>query len=731
MAIKYLDGKRLAKLLRAGSKWLLKHQEVLNDLNVYPVPDGDTGTNMALTLGEIENILREEDDELEISEIAELVSSNILLNARGNSGTILSQILSGILLGLKGKKKIYVKDIAIALENAKNMAYKAVNNPVEGTMLTVIRRIAEEASELAKTEEYLDEMLLKLKELALEEVKKTQEMLPKLKEAGVVDAGAKGLYYFLEGFYILITNEEFLDEIKSTYYEENMKSASHKANVEEIDYENRYCTEFIVDNAKFELLDLKKKIKNMGNSLVTVQSIDKTKVHIHTNNPGKILEEALKFGELEKIKIENMVFMQENKRKKDTNNKIIYNNENKIKAKYIAVVDSQEIGKMFLEKGAAAVIIGGQSKNPSVSTIIDAIKSVGGNEIIILPNNKNIISTVNSAKNMLSENIMVLETKTVLEGYFIILNKDKDFARMMHHMRNNISIEITKALKDTNTNGLKIKENDYLLIKNGEINNNFSEKIKVEEELKKITEREDLISVRLIIGKDNEFSNIKTILSKDKDIMINEHKGDQVNYSLYMYIETKDRDVCETAIVTDSTCDLPSGLIEELPVFVVPLSVYFGGENKSYKEGVNLNQKEFWKKLLKEEQLVKTSQPAPTDFYDIYTNRNKINTDCDLFALVCLDTMKIGYVLDNDMPTTINIRADELKGSYYDEDGEIVYKKALQLKMKGLNNRTIALHLGKAESVISRYLKEDFIPFKTNARYFSDFIRTPEWISNL
>ncbi len=212
--MKYINARRLRELLISGSRWLAKHSDILDTLNVYPVPDGDTGTNMSMTVKEIEKSLKNIDKNINIDEIAEIVSEAVMLGARGNSGTILSQIVHGFLKGMLGKERIYAEDIAAAIEEARKSAYSAVTTPVEGTILTIIRRLAEESAEFCKKESDLVKMMGYLKKVAADEVEKTQETLPKLKEAGVVDAGAKGFYYFLEGFERIVKDELVAEEME-------------------------------------------------------------------------------------------------------------------------------------------------------------------------------------------------------------------------------------------------------------------------------------------------------------------------------------------------------------------------------------------------------------------------------------------------------------------------------------------------------------------------------------
>ena len=473
MGIKYIDAKRLRMLLIAGSKWLVMHEEILNELNVYPVPDGDTGSNMSMTISAVEKELNKVDDKSTMNEVSEAVEEAVLMGARGNSGTILSQIITGFLKGIGDKDRLYADDVVTALESAKDVAYRAVNEPVEGTILTVIREVLDSAKEYVKTNDDLVGLLENIKDTAQTAVENTPEQLPKLKEAGVVDAGAKGLFYMLEGFYMLITQADLVEEIEAT----EVKGADFSATIANIDHdpENikfQYCTEFIIRNADFDIEKFKSQILELGDSAVFAQSYKKFKIHVHTNNPGKALELAVQNGDLENIKIENMKLQNENLqiKKESAETKIFLNeNENKSDKGYIIVADSENLKNEFLKKGADAVILGGQSKNPSVQDVLNAINKLDKQMVYIYPNNKNIISTAKLACEKAGKDSVVIETRTMLEGYFYIKDKNEDINQLLDEEKRNVSIEITKAVRDTKVDELEIKQGDYIALLNGKI----------------------------------------------------------------------------------------------------------------------------------------------------------------------------------------------------------------------------------------------------------------------
>lgn len=399
--VNVLNAMRLTKLLIAASRWLSRHADILNDLNVYPVPDGDTGTNMSMTLQSVENQLIKLSYEPDMEELCDIVSETILLGARGNSGTILSQIIQGFLDGIRDKEEVTVDDTVRAFGLAKEKAYKAVSNPVEGTMLTVIRRVAEEAASYRGDKSDFIPFLIYLKNVAAAAVEETPKLLSKLKEAGVVDAGGKGIFYILEGFEKSISDPQMLEDLERIVQSQAKRKERLDANAIAIeDIKFKYCTEFIIENGKFDLDSYKAEIGKLGDSMVCAQTSKKTKTHIHTNNPGLVLEIAGKLGNLSNIKIDNMelqqhknIMFEDTQYKVDENKgRVLVRNENSRPVAYFAITDNKELGELFLNSGATAALLGGQTKNPSVADIEEGIKKIDSDTIVLLPNNKNIIS---------------------------------------------------------------------------------------------------------------------------------------------------------------------------------------------------------------------------------------------------------------------------------------------------------------------------------------------------
>ena len=630
--IKILNPVRLTKLFIAASRWLSKYADVLNDLNVYPVPDGDTGTNMSMTLQSVENALIGLQSEPNMEELVDIISEAVLLGARGNSGTILSQIIQGFLDAVRDKEEIDIEAAAKAFVSAKERAYKAVSQPVEGTILTVIRKVSEAAMAYDGPKDDFIPFLVNLKNAAADAVEDTPNLLPKLKEAGVVDAGGKGIFYVLEGFEKSVTDPEMLKDLaRIANSQVNRKQKLEYINKNEIKF--KYCTEFIIESGDFDLEEYKVKIQSLGDSMVVAQTRKKTKTHIHTNHPGQVLEIAGALGDLNNMKIENMeiqhshvLVKEEELNKVDIRGvkkevvvqepKLLFNEKNiENNVAIYAVVDNKNIADLFLKDGASAILIGGQTKNPSVSDIEEGLKKINAKTIYILPNNKNIIASAKLAAKRDKRDIIVIDTKTMLEGYYFTKNRKMNLQTLLRQLKFNNSIEITKAVRDTKVNNIEIKVGDNIAL----INGTLAEKAeKVEDLIKKIYEKytnDNTLAVIVVRGKTATEEGNEAIKSKNFKKFY-EYDGEQDNYSYYIYLEQRDPSLSKIAILTDSASDLTPDMIEGLDVTVIPIRLRIGENN--YKDGVNLSKKEFWHKLLTEKVIPKTAQPSPAEFRDYY-----------------------------------------------------------------------------------------------------------------
>ena len=630
--IKILNPVRLTKLFIAASRWLSKYADVLNDLNVYPVPDGDTGTNMSMTLQSVENALIGLQSEPNMEELVDIISEAVLLGARGNSGTILSQIIQGFLDAVRDKEEIDIETAAKAFVSAKERAYKAVSQPVEGTILTVIRRVSEAAIAYDGPKDDFIPFLVNLKNAAADAVDDTPNLLPKLKEAGVVDAGGKGIFYVLEGFEKSVTDPEMLKDLaRIANSQVNRKQKLEYINKNEIKF--KYCTEFIIESGSFDIDEYKEKIGKLGDSMVVAQTRKKTKTHIHTNHPGQALEIASSLGDLNNIKIENMeiqhshvLVKEEELNKVDIRGvikevvpeepKLLFNEKNiENNVAIYAVVDNKNIADLFLKDGASATLIGGQTKNPSVSDIEEGLKQIKAKTIYILPNNKNIIASAKLAAKRDNRDIIVIDTKTMLEGHYFTKNRKMNLQSLLRQLRFNSSIEITKAVRDTKVNDLEIKVGDNIALVNGSLTEKAE---RVEDLIKKIYEKyanDNTLAVTVVRGKTATEEGNEAIKSKSFKKFY-EYDGEQDNYSYYIYLEQRDPSLSKIAILTDSASDITPDMIEGLDVTVIPIRLKIGENN--YKDGVNLSKKEFWHKLTTEKIMPKTAQPSPAEFRDYY-----------------------------------------------------------------------------------------------------------------
>ncbi|MGL4254478.1 MAG: DegV family protein [Fusobacteriaceae bacterium] len=636
LEIKFLNSVRLIKLLIAASRWLSKYSDVLNDLNVYPVPDGDTGTNMSMTLQAVENDLIKLNHEPKMDELVEIVSEAVLLGARGNSGTILSQILQGFLEGVRDKEEVTVDDVAKAFTMAKERAYAAVINPVEGTMLTVIRRVAEEAAKYDGPKDDFVLFLIHVKNVAGAAVEETPNMLPKLKEAGVVDAGGKGIFYILEGFEKSITDPEMLKDLERIVQSQAHRREKLDITVAAHIYEEikfKYCTEFVIETGSFDLEEYKVKLMDMGDSMVCAQTAKKTKTHIHTNNPGQVLEIAMSFGNLSNIKIDNMEIQHKNtllnphdiedqcgcEDHNHEENKYMFNHENENNISYFAIADNREIGNLFLGNGAAAVLIGGQTQNPSVADIEQGLNQIKGDKVIVLPNNKNIIGAAKLAADRSKKDVFVLETATMLEGNYILKNRKSSMEKVLRDKNRNYSIEITQAVRDTRVDSLEIKSGDYIALVNGKITDKNSELKGLIEELYSKYLTDKTLNVLAVIGKGSTEEANQSLKKAKEKVNYKEIVGGQENYPYYIYIEERDPELPEIAILTDSTSDLTPELMGDLDISIIPLKIKLEGD-EYYRDGVDITKEEFWTKLTTGDVIPKTSQPSPAEFKEMYEN---------------------------------------------------------------------------------------------------------------
>ncbi|MGN1191669.1 MAG: DAK2 domain-containing protein [Dorea sp.] len=482
MATKTINVDMLAKMFLAGAQNIEAKKEYINELNVFPVPDGDTGTNMSLTImaaaKEVTAL-----DRPDMKELAKAISSGSLRGARGNSGVILSQLLRGFTKAIREEKEIDVLILAAACSRARDTAYKAVMKPKEGTILTVASGIAEKASQMAEETDDLEVFFPAVIAYAEEVLAKTPEMLPVLKEAGVVDSGGQGLLEVIKGAYDAFQGKE----IDYSAIQPGSGINVTKVNAEDTaDIKFGYCTEFIILTEKeFTETDeheLKGFLSSIGDSIVCVADEDVVKIHVHTNDPGLAIQKALTYGQLSRMKIDNMREEHQEKLIRDAEKLAAQQAEEEKKAEaekkaseprkamgFIAVSIGTGLNEIFKELGADYIIEGGQTMNPSTEDMLNAIDQVNADTIFILPNNKNIVLAANQAKALVEDKeIIVIPTKTVPQGITAIINfmpdadaKENEEA-MLEEIKNVKTGQVTYAVRDTHIDDKEIHEGDIM-----------------------------------------------------------------------------------------------------------------------------------------------------------------------------------------------------------------------------------------------------------------------------
>ncbi len=477
---KTINAQMIAKMFLGGAKNLESKKEWINELNVFPVPDGDTGTNMTLTItaaaGEVSGL-----SELNMETLAKCISSGSLRGARGNSGVILSQLLRGFTKGIKDQEELDVIDLANAMQKAVETAYKAVMKPKEGTILTVAKGAALKAAELAQTMEDVEEFCRLVIKEAEAVLARTPEMLPVLKEAGVVDSGGQGLVEVLKGAYDALLGKEVDYSFEAPKKESTVRISAQT----EADIRFGYCTEFIImlEKAYDEKteLDFKAFLESIGDSIVVVSDDDIVKVHVHTNDPGLAIQRALTYGSLSKMKIDNMRLEHEEKLIKDAS-RIAKEQEQERKTKseekkeeprkemgFISVSIGEGVGEIFKGLGVDYLIEGGQTMNPSTEDMLEAIDKVHADNIFILPNNKNIILAANQASFLTSDKkVIVIPTKTIPQGITAMVNyipeetPKQNEVRMQAEIQNVKTGQVTYAVRDTKIDDKEIHLGDIM-----------------------------------------------------------------------------------------------------------------------------------------------------------------------------------------------------------------------------------------------------------------------------
>ena len=544
------------EMVQAASTRLNKQAEYVNSLNVFPVPDGDTGTNMGMT---IENGAKEVADKSAstVGEVAAIFAKGLLMGARGNSGVITSQLFRGFSQSVKGKDELDGQALALAFQSGVEVAYKAVMKPVEGTILTVSRGAAIGAKKKAEATNDAVEVMKAALEGAKAALAKTPDMLPVLKEVGVVDSGGQGLVFIYEGFLSALTGEYIASEdfqaTPATMTEminaEHHKSVAGHVATEDITF--GYCTEIMVALKQgptyvkdFDYDEFRNYLNELGDSLLVVNDDEIVKVHVHTEDPGLVMQEGLKYGSLVKVKVDNMRNQHEAQLEKEE--KATKPAEEKEYA-IIAVVAGEGLAEIFKAQGVDYIISGGQTMNPSTEDFIKAVDQVNARNIIFLPNNKNIFMAAQSAAEVLEQPTTVIETRTLPQGLTSLLAFDsgktieENHERMTAALSDVVSGSITTAVRDTTIDGLEIHENDNLGMVDGKIlvsNPDMLTTLKATF-AKMLDEDSEIVSIYIGEDGDEELANslAQDLMEEYEDLEVEIHQGNQPVYPYIFSVE--------------------------------------------------------------------------------------------------------------------------------------------------------------------------------------------------
>ena len=540
--IQCIDGKKFRDMFVSGANNLQNNKDLVDKLNVFPVPDGDTGTNMSLTISyAIKELSKVENDD--ITNVGKALSKGSLMGARGNSGVILSQIIRGIAKSVEGKETLNVVDLANALKNGSDTAYKAVIKPIEGTILTVVRESGEYALQIAKEDMDMIEFLELVVAKANESLNKTPELLKALKEAGVVDSGGKVLVLIYEGMLSSLKGND-IESVEGGTSSDVDVNVEQNISTEDIKFQ--YCTEFILESNKVDDLTIRERFMKYGDSLAVVGDEGVIKVHVHTNDPGLAIQEALSYGQLLTIKIENMKLQHENK----VLNETAQTKEVPVEEKeygFIATSMGEGLAQIFKDFGVDYIIEGGQTMNPSTEDFMKAIESLNAKNIIILPNNSNIIMAANQAKELSDKNIVVIPTKNVSQAFATLVTFDADSsieenkASMMEALSSVKSGQVTYAVRDTVINDVEVKEGNIIGIAEGKL---LSAGDKVDEITTDLVEKlvdEDSAIITLFYGEDTSKEEAEALRDaleeKFEDIDVELHYGGQPLYYYLISVE--------------------------------------------------------------------------------------------------------------------------------------------------------------------------------------------------
>ena len=539
--IQYINGKTLRDMIVSGANNLQNNKDLVDKLNVFPVPDGDTGTNMSLTISYAMKELAKVDND-EITNIGKALAKGSLMGARGNSGVILSQIIRGFTKSIEGKSELNTTDLANAFKNGSDTAYKAVIKPIEGTILTVVRESGEYAIKAAKKEQDILTFLELVIKEANASLERTPELLKNLKDAGVVDSGGKGLVLIYEGMYQALKGSPIVANEGGQTESVSVSTPQESINPEDIKF--AYCTEFILESNKITDDKIRDIMLPYGDSLAVVGDEGVIKVHVHTNEPGSVLQEALKHGQLVTIKIENMKVQHEN---------IVIENQAAVSQEpakefgFIATSMGDGLANIFRDFGVDHIIEGGQTMNPSTEDFMKAIDEINAENIFILPNNSNIIMAANQAKALSEKNIIVIPSKTVSQGFSALVgfngeaSAQENEEAMIECLGLVKSGQVTYAVRDTVMNDIDVKEGNYIGIGEGKLLSAGENKEEITLGLIEKLADEDTAIITLFYGGDvteeeaNQFK--EQVEDKYEDIDVELYYGGQPLYYYLISVE--------------------------------------------------------------------------------------------------------------------------------------------------------------------------------------------------
>ena len=558
MAVTTITNLEFGKMVQAAAAKLNQQAEFINSLNVFPVPDGDTGTNMSMSMASGAKYEREATSTA-VGELAQSVAKGLLMGARGNSGVILSQIFRGFAKGCEGKTTLSTKDFVEAYANGAKTAYKAVMKPTEGTILTVVRESAQAGLNKVKETDDLEAVLAAIVAAADAALQKTPELLPVLKEVGVVDSGGQGLAFVLHAFYGALTGEEIADELPDNAQMDEMINAKHhqsaQGKLDPDDIEFGYCTQMMVRIGKgkqvtqaFDYETFYNYLADLGDSLLVINDDEVVKVHVHTEHPGKVLTWGQQFGDLQTVKVDNMRWQQEEIMKEDQPAQPTAAAPQETPATaVIAVASGDGVAKLLQSLGVTQVIAGGQTMNPSIQDLADAINQSGAKQALILPNNGNIFMAAEQAAQVADIPVQIVHTKTIAQAMSALLEYNPEAsladnqAAMESVLGNVASGEVTVAVRDTQLNGQTIHKDDYMGIVDGEIVAVAPTVGAAAEKMVVAMLDEDSEVVTILYGADGSKEAAEAlkeqILTQDDELDVQIYEGDQPVYPYLISVE--------------------------------------------------------------------------------------------------------------------------------------------------------------------------------------------------